>query len=106
MDILAFFLALGLGFGCACFIFASLLAKSNDIGNSTGTLNHYSGGVVFDRRADRLKDSEKLSFGVGYFRKDDMTYVEPSSTKKVEVGVMPKPKAPTGAAHPNGLDNI
>ena len=106
MDFLAFLLAIGVGFGTACFIFASLLSKSNDIGNSIGTFSHYSSGVEFDRRADRLKDSEKASFGIGYFRKEDMPYIEPGSMNKVEVGVMPKPKAPTGAARTSGSTEI
>ena len=34
MGVFALLLAIGLGFGLACLIFASLLDKSNDIGNS------------------------------------------------------------------------
>ncbi len=45
MGVLSFVLAIGLGFGLACLIFASLLSKSNDIGNSIGDAAHYTVGI-------------------------------------------------------------
>lgn len=71
MEVLALVLAIGLGFGLACFIFATLLAKSNDIGNSIGKVSHYSNGIYYDRNQNKLKNNEKETFGLGYFREDD-----------------------------------
>ena len=85
MDFLAFVLALGLGFGLACLIFASLLAKSNDIGNSIGQASLYSGDVVFDRREDRINRDAKETFGLGYIRPEDRKHDEPRSDLKVEL---------------------
>ena len=85
MGILALILSIGLGFGLACLIFASLLAKSNDIGNSIGEASHYTGGVIFDRRQDRIKKSEKDTFAIGYCRMDERSgRVEPASDRMVE----------------------
>lgn len=68
MGVVAFVLAIGLGFGLACFIFASILSKSNDIGNSIGNANLYTGGIVYERSVDRLKKSEIDSFGISYIQ--------------------------------------
>lgn len=85
MGILSFILSIGLGFGLACLIFASLLSKSNDIGNSIGEASHYTTGVTFDRRQDKIKKSEKDTFAIGYCRVDEQRkWKEPASDKMVE----------------------
>ena len=56
MGILALILSVGLGFGLACFIFATLLAKSNDIGNSIGEVAHYSVGITYDLNLNKMKE--------------------------------------------------
>ena len=85
MGILALVLSIGLGFGLACLIFASLLSRSNDIGNSIGEASHYTGGVIFDRRQDKIKKSEKDTFAIGYCRMDEhQDRVEPAADKMVE----------------------
>lgn len=85
MTILALLLSIGLGFGLACFIFASLLAKSNDIGNSVGEVGHYSLGISYDRTQDKMKDKERENFALGYFREEDQNKKpEPAYDKLVE----------------------
>ena len=78
-------LSIGIGFGLACLIFANLLAKSNDIGNSIGSASQYSRGVVFDRRVDRMKKDERENFGLSYM--NDEKYIDkgPAADKKVEI---------------------
>ena len=84
MGVLSFVLAIGLGFGLACLIFASLLSKSNDIGNSIGDAAHYTVGISSDRSVDRLKRDERETFGTGYFREEELNRPEPESNKLVE----------------------
>lgn len=84
MGVLAFILAIGLGFGLACLIFASLLAKSNYIGNSVASSGRYSIGINYDRSRDKLKKDEKESFTVGYIHKEDYNPNEPASEKLVD----------------------
>ena len=88
MDFFALILAIGVGFGTACFIFASLLIKSNDIGNSIGSAYHYSSRVSFDRREDKISSSVRESFGMGYIREEDRNAYKPGSDKKVEASVI------------------
>lgn len=85
MAFIALILSIGLGFGLACLIFANLLSKSNDIGNSIGSASRYSGGVVFDRRSDRMKKDEKESFALSYTRDENYADKGPASDKKVEI---------------------
>lgn len=84
MGVLALVLAIGLGFGLACLIFASLLAKSNDIGNSIASSSRYSVGINYDRSRDKLKKDEKDSFTVGYIHQEDYNPNEPASQKLVD----------------------
>ncbi|MBE7072636.1 MAG: hypothetical protein E7383_07810 [Ruminococcaceae bacterium] len=84
MGVFALLLAIGLGFGLACLIFASLLDKSNDIGNSIASSSRYSIGINYDRSLDKLKKDEKESFTIGYIHKEDYNPNEPSSEKLVD----------------------
>ena len=84
MGVFALLLAIGLGFGLACLIFASLLDKSNDIGNSIASSSRYSIGINYDRSRDKLKKDEKESFAIGYIHKEDYNPNEPSSEKLVD----------------------
>ena len=84
MGVLAFILAIGLGFGLACLIFASILAKSNDIGNSVASSGRYSVGISYDRSLDKLKKDEKESFTTGYIHPEDYNPNEPAGEKLVE----------------------
>lgn len=57
MDILfiiSIFFSVFLGFAITCFIFAVILSRSNDIGNSTGMVEDYKIDISFD--ADKRGD--------------------------------------------------
>lgn len=78
-------LAIGLGFGLACLIFASILSKSNDIGNSIGEASKYSNGIYYDQSADKLKNNTAVeNFGLSYITKDDRLRDIPPTDRKVE----------------------
>lgn len=84
MGILAFILSIGLGFGLACLIFASILAKSNDIGNNMAEASRYTPGIDYDRSRDKLNKSERDSFTTGYIHAEDIDPNEPLGEKPVE----------------------
>jgi hypothetical protein len=77
MDILALIIALGLGFGLSCFLFASLLSRSNDIGNNVGEASRYTVGIEYDITTNNLSDAEVKSFGRDYITEEDRTGTEP-----------------------------
>lgn len=77
MNILALIIALGLGFGLSCFLFASLLSGSNDIGNNVGEASRYTVGIEYDITTNNLSDAEVKSFGRGYITEEDRTRIEP-----------------------------
>ena len=61
MDVLSFIFALGLGFGIACWACGTLLEKSNNIGDSTGTKDIYGVHVHFTCER-RLGNNETNTF--------------------------------------------
>lgn len=61
MDVLSFIFALGLGFGIACWACGTLLEKSNNIGDSTGTKDTYGVHVHFTCER-RLGNNETNTF--------------------------------------------
>lgn len=61
MDVLSFIFALGLGFGIACWACGTLLEKSNNIGDSTGTKDIYGVQVHFTCER-RLGNNETNTF--------------------------------------------
>lgn len=61
MDVLSFIFALGLGFGIACWACGTLLDKSNNIGDSTGTKDTYGVHVHFTCER-RLGNNETGTF--------------------------------------------
>ncbi|MBQ7627399.1 MAG: hypothetical protein IJS85_00470 [Clostridiales bacterium] len=61
MDVVAFIFALGLGFGIACWACGTLLDKSNNIGDSTGTKDIYGVHVHFTCER-RLGNNETNTF--------------------------------------------
>lgn len=46
--LISLILAIGVGFGTACLIFASLLYKSNNLGDSIGKADLYTIGIQYD----------------------------------------------------------
>ena len=71
MNVLALVLAIGLGFGVSCLIFASLLSNSNDIGNSVGSVSSYAERPNFDRSAHRITPEEEREFIQEYIKGDE-----------------------------------
>ena len=61
MDVVSFIFALGLGFGIACWACGTLLDKSNNIGDSTGTKDIYGVHVHFTCER-RLSNNETNTF--------------------------------------------
>ena len=90
MDSLIWPLAIGLGFGLACMIFATLLSRSNDIGNSVGHYKDYSDGIAFVFFRDNLMKSavpdydEVQNFGTSFISEADRNRPEPASDQLVE----------------------
>ena len=84
MGVLSFVLAIGLGFGLASLIFASLISKSNENCNSICDASHYTVGISYDRSVYSLKRDERDTFGTGYFREEELNRPEPESNKLVE----------------------
>lgn len=82
---LAILLAPGLGFGLVCFIFAKLLEKSNDLGDSKGDAAFYTNGILFNTRKDRINNSEKNTFADQYCVQINRKYIEPDGSKEVHV---------------------
>ena len=90
MNILALILSIGLGFGLSCLMFASILSKSNDIGNSVAVASHYKMKHKFDRSMHRMTDYDKKEFNQKYmcdeyFREEvEKAKSGPASYKLVE----------------------
>lgn len=62
IDILAFLFASGVGFGLSCWIFGTLLDKSNNMGDYKGGNGDYNAYVNFTARRDKMDKSEYSSF--------------------------------------------
>ncbi len=92
MEVITFvvcFFSVGLGFGLACVIFAILLSRSNDIGNSTGMVEDYKIDISFDVCKNHLehhweKQDEADLFIIKYTENIDSGIEEPDPDKVVE----------------------
>ena len=89
MNILILIASVFLGFALACFIFAVILSRSNDIGNSTAEIEDYKIKISFDVCMDPLKFDKKVwneseTFCKWYFEKIDPDPNEPDPDKVVE----------------------
>ena len=80
--VLSLILAIGLGFGLSCHIFASILAKSNDIGNSVGEPSQYKAEVKYDRTMHRMDEFQKKEFTQKYL--NDEYFLEEKKHAKSE----------------------
>ena len=98
IDILAFLLASGVGFGLSCWIFGTLLDKSNNMGDYKGERREYNAFANFKVRSDKMNKSEYSSFLYRYSERIDngsgpsgtqlvrrMTDEERKQQKKAEV---------------------
>ena len=82
-------ISIALGFALACLIFAVLLSRSNDIGNSTGMVEDYKIDISFDVCKDRLDQNwarrdEADLFITDNYKNIDSGIEEPDPDKLVE----------------------
>lgn len=81
--LLSFLFASGLGFGLSCFIYGTMLDKSNNIGDSKGDKNEYNVHVNFLVRKDRMSNQEKNTFSMTYAERIDNLESMPQGTELV-----------------------
>jgi hypothetical protein len=62
VEIVSFLFAIGVGFGFSCWIFGTLLNRSNNIGDSKGAKYEYNTNVNFTSRSDSMTKSESSSY--------------------------------------------
>ena len=83
IDFMALLFALGLGFGLSCWIFGTILEKSNHIGDSRGDKNQYGAFVVYTDQKDRLSKDERQSYVYSHAMIIDKPGSAPSGSEKV-----------------------
>lgn len=83
IDFMALLFALGLGFGLSCWIFGTILEKSNNIGDSRGDKNQYGAFVVYTDQKDRLSKDERQSYVYRNSIRIDDPAGGPSGSEKV-----------------------
>ena len=81
LELVSFLFAIGVGFGTSCWIFGTLLNKSNNIGDSKGAKYEYNTNVNITSRSDRMSKSESETY-IHYAVKFDDSY-EPKGTDLV-----------------------
>lgn len=69
INIISFLFAIGLGFGLSCWIFGTILEKSNNIGDSKGNKSDYKAYARFDVRRDKMSNNERDTFCSTYGKK-------------------------------------
>lgn len=62
IDFLSFVFALGVGFGVSCWLFGTLLDKSNNIGDYKGDRGDYNAYAKFNTKRDKMDKGEIQSF--------------------------------------------
>lgn len=67
-DVIAFIIALGFGFGLSLWIFASLLEKSNNKGDSVGGKSAYKAFANFTVKKDKMSNIDRDCFLHQYAR--------------------------------------
>lgn len=82
MDFIALLFALGVGFGLSCWIFGTILEKSNNLGDSHGGSNDYKAYPYFTVRRDKMSKNEQSYFSSQYAEKID-TGAQPSGASLV-----------------------
>ena len=82
LELVSFLFAIGVGFGTSCWIFGTLLNKSNNIGDSKGAKYEYNTNVNITSRSDRMSKSESESYIHYHAVKFDDSY-EPKGTDLV-----------------------
>jgi len=62
IDLIALLFAIGVGFGLSCWIFGTLLEKSNSFGDNKGDKRYYKAYAKFSARKDRMNNKDVNSF--------------------------------------------
>ena len=83
VNLFSFLFAIGVGFGLSCWIFGTMLEKSNNIGDSKGDRADYQAYVNFTSRQDRLSNSERKSFSSMYSRPIEGASQGPAGSERV-----------------------
>lgn len=83
IDFMALLFALGLGFGLSCWIFGTILDKSNNIGDSRGGKNEYGAYIVYTDKKDRLSKDDRQSYCYRNAIKIDEPGSAPAGNEKV-----------------------
>ena len=83
MSFLALLLAIGLGFGVACWACGTLLDKSNNIGDSVGSKGVYGAFVNFTAKKDRLNKADRSNFCRMYGQYIEGENAVPASSERV-----------------------
>ena len=102
VDFIALLFALGFGFGLSCWIFGTILEKSNNLGDSHGGSNDYKAYPKFTVRRDKMSKDEQSYFSSKYAEKID-TGVQPSGASLVRRLTAEERKQYNKPAEPTGL---
>ena len=117
VNVVSFLFAIGVGFGLSCWIFGTLLDKSNNLGDSRGDKYEYKAFVNFTARRDKLSDSERNTFCSMYAENIDSGSAGPRGSEAVrrltpeELAEYKKMNVPRGAyqsdnSHINRKDTV
>lgn len=80
---LALLFGSGLGCGLSFWICATMLEKSNNIGDSHGDSKDYGAAVHFTERINNLKSNDKKTFSITYARNIEDKNAEPKGSEQV-----------------------
>jgi len=83
MLVLCIILSIGLGYGISCFLFATLLERSNDIGNTIGEASRYTVGISYNNTRNEMKADEAEKFGTWYITDEDRKLAMPPEEGQV-----------------------
>ena len=103
VNIISFLFAIGVGFGVSCWIYGTLLDKSNNLGDSRGNKFEYHAFVNFTARRDKMSDSERNTFTSTYAENIDIGSAGPKGSEQVrrltpeELAEYKKNSVPRGA---------
>jgi len=103
IDITALLFAIGVGFGVSCWLFGTLLDKSNNLGDSRGNKYEYHAFVNFTSRRDKMNKSDRESFCTIHAENLDAGMAAPKGSEKVrrltpeELAEYRKKNVPRGA---------
>jgi len=81
--VIVFLLVAGFGFGLSCWIYGTILYKSNNLGDSHGDKNDYGIIVTFTSRMDRMSRQERNTYTATHAKRIDNPDYEPKGSELV-----------------------